>query len=161
EVSGEAAIAAGADLVAGGAVDACLAGGADELDGVLWEVLRDAGALPAGEPRPFAADADGACPGEGAAIVLLEPLQTARARGARQPGAGVPAPVHGWPRDPAPLAGLLEPLVGDADLVVSAACGLPDLDLLEAAALTRARRGRRVLVTAPRAAIGDFGAAGA
>lgn len=168
EASGEAAIAWGAEQVAEGVVDVCLAGAADELDRVVYEVLRDGGLLARGEPRPFDPAADGSCPGEGAAVLVLEPLPRARARGARvyaqlvpHPGFAVPAPVHGWPRDPAPVAAGLAPLVADADVIVAAASGCPALDALEAAALAGALRGRGALVTAPRAATGDFGAAGA
>ena len=69
--------------------------------------------------------------------------------------------MHGWPRDSAPLAARLAPLVADADAVVAAASGEPELDALEAAALAAALGGQRALVTAPRAATGWFGAAGA
>ena len=73
----------------------------------------------------------------------------------------MPAPVHGWPRDPAPVAETLRPLVRDADLVMAAASGNPALDALEAAALAAAFGERRVLVTSVRGALGDFGAVGA
>jgi 3-oxoacyl-[acyl-carrier-protein] synthase II len=168
EASGEAAVACGAQLVADGAVDVCLAGGADEYHAILGEVLRDAGALARGAPRPLDATADGSCPGEGAAVLVLEPLSRARARGARvyarltpHPGFAVPAPVHGWARDPGPLGDALAPLVAGTDAVIAAASGQPALDVLEAAALARAVGRRAVAVTAPRAATGDFGAAGA
>jgi 3-oxoacyl-(acyl-carrier-protein) synthase len=168
EATGEAAIAWGAQLVADGAVDVCLAGAADELDAILCEVLRDARLSARGAPRPFDPRADGSCPGEGAAVVVLEPLARARARGARiyarlvpHPGFAVPAPVHGWPRDPGPVAEGLAPLLPGVDLVLAAACGQPARDGLEAAALAVALAGRPAAVTAPRAAVGDFGAAGA
>jgi len=168
ETSGEAAIAHGAALVADGRVDVCLAGGVDELAAVLFEVLRETGALGTEPPRPFDPRARGAVPGEGAALFVLEPLARATARGARvyaciasHPGFAVPGPVHGWPTDPAPLAARLAPLVADADAIVAAACGVPARDGLEAAALAAALRGRRPAVTAPRAALGEFGAAGA
>jgi 3-oxoacyl-(acyl-carrier-protein) synthase len=143
EASGEAAIAWGARLVADGAVDVCLAGATDELDSVRYEVLRDAGVLAEGPPRPLDPGATGSCPGEGAAVVVLEPLAAARARGARvyarlapQPGFAVPAPGPGGPREAE--AGALAPVVGDADLIVAAASGRPELDALEVAALARA-----------------------
>jgi len=111
EASGEAALAWGAEQVAEGAVDVCLAGGADELGAVLHQVLREGRLLARAAPRPLDPAADGACPGEGAAVLVLEPLARARARGGRiharlvaAPGFAVPAPVHGWARDPVPLA---------------------------------------------------------
>jgi 3-oxoacyl-[acyl-carrier-protein] synthase II len=168
EASGEAAIAYGAQLVADGAVEVCLAGAADEYETIVGEVLRDAGVLTCGVPRPLEDGADGTCPGEGAAVLVLEPLARAEGRGARiyarvapHPGFAVPAPVHGWARDPAALADGLAPLLAGVDAVVAAASGAPALDALEGRALAHALRGRAVPVTAPRAAIGDFGAAGA
>jgi act minimal PKS chain-length factor (CLF/KS beta) len=168
EASGEAAIAWGARQVAEGAVERCIAGAADELDPILFEVLHDAGALGAGAPRPLDPLAAGAALGEGAAALVLEPAFVAAARGARvyarlvpPAGFGVPAPVHGWPRDAAPLASRLAPLVADVDAVFAAASGRPALDAYEAAALARALGPHRVAVTATRGAVGDFGAAGA
>ena len=168
EASGEAAIAWGADAIADGAVDVCLAGGTDELDAVLHQVLREGKALASGAPRPLDPDADGPCPGEGAAVLVLEPLTRARVRGARvyarlarSPGFAVPSPVHGWPRDPVPLAEGLAAVAADADVVFAAASGRPQLDRVEAAALARALGDRRVAVTAVRGAVGEFGAAGA
>jgi len=157
EVSGEAAIAWGAGLVADGAADVCLAGGADELDGVLCEVLRDA--------RAFAG---GTRPGEGGAVFVLEPLARAEARGARvyacvvpHPGFAVPSAVHRWPSNAAAVAEGLAPLLAGADLVVAAANGRAALDRVEVAALHRALGTHRPAVTALRGAFGDFGCAGA
>jgi 3-oxoacyl-[acyl-carrier-protein] synthase II len=168
EASGEVAIGWGADAIAGGAADVCLAGGSDELGAVLHQVLREGGVLSRDRPRPLDPRADGPCAGEGAAVLVLESEEHARARGARvyarlvrHGGFTAPAPVHGWPVDPVPLAGGLGPLVADADVVFAAASGRPELDTLEAAALARALGGRRPAVTAVRGAIGDFGAAGA
>ena len=168
EASGEAALAWGAQLVADGAVDVCLAGGADELAPLRHQVLHEAGLLPRAPGRPFDPTADGAVPGEGGAVLVLESLARARARGARvyaqlvpHPGFGVPAPVHGWPRDPIPLSDGLRAFAADVDAVVAAASGTPEVDGVEAAALARALGGRAVPVTAPRGAFGDFGAAGA
>jgi 3-oxoacyl-[acyl-carrier-protein] synthase II len=167
EVSGEGALAWGADTVAAGAADVCLAGGTEELDAVLHEVLAEGRVLACGRPRPLDRAADGACPGEGAAVLVLEPLARAVARGARvyarlvaSPGFVVPAPVHGWPNDREALADRLRPVLDGADLVLAAASGCPALDRVEARALARAL-GRRTAVTAVRGALGDFGAAGA
>src|SRR5205814_2031332 len=130
EASGEAAIGWAADLIAGDAADVCLAGGTDELGAVLHEVLSGNGHLARGVPRPLDPSADGVCPGEGAAVLVLEPLAAARARGARiyarvvpRPGFAVPSRVHGWPSDPGPLAHALAAMVADADVVFAAASG--------------------------------------
>jgi act minimal PKS chain-length factor (CLF/KS beta) len=168
EASGEGAIAWGARQIADGAAEVCLAGGSDELTSGLVRLRRETGTIGSGPPRPLDRHADGACLGEGAAVLVLEGLARARARGARMyaalvphDGAGIPAPVHGWPVDGDALGRLLAPLVADADLVVAAASGSPPLDAVEADALTGAFGGRRIAVTAPRGATGDFGSAGA
>src|SRR5439155_1592257 len=62
EASGEAAIAWGAEQVGEGAVDVCLAGGADELGAVLHQVLREGRLLARAAPRPLDPAADGAWP---------------------------------------------------------------------------------------------------
>jgi 3-oxoacyl-[acyl-carrier-protein] synthase II len=167
EVSGESAVAWGVRTVLDGAADGCLAGAADELADVLPHVLREARVLTRGTARPLDRAADGHAIGEGAAILVLEPAARARARGARvyaevlpHPGFGVPAPVHRYPRDPDAVARRLAPVLDGADVVFAGASGLPAFDGLEAAALARTLRAR-VPVTAPRGAIGQFGAAGA
>ncbi len=167
EASGEAAIAWGAQLVADGTVDVCLAGAADELTTSLHQLRRETRTIAPGVPRPFDREADGSCPGEGGAVLVLEPLARARARGARvyatiapHAGFGIPSPVHGWARDARPLAAGLRPLLADAGLIVAAASGQPTLDALEADALA-AVLPEGAVVTAPRGTIGDFGAAGA
>lgn len=166
EATGERVVAFAADLVADGECDVCLAGATDELTDVLYGLRARYGAA-SSPARPLDRDGGGACPGEGAGALVLEPLGRARRRGARvyavvvpQASVGLPAPIHGWPRDAAPLAAALAPVVADADLVVAAANGTPALDAVEAEALARALAGRDVAVTAPRGATGDFGAAG-
>jgi len=167
EVSGEGAIACGTDLVAERVADVCFAGGADELSEPFHRALDEARRL-SRTPHPLDGRADGFALGEGAAVLVLEPLTRARARGARlyatvAPASGfsLPAPVHGWPHDAAALAARLAPMIADADLVVAAANGDPALDALEADALAVACRGRTPAVTAPRGATGSFGSAGA
>jgi len=68
-VSGELAVARAAAAVGGGRVDAVLAGGVDELDPLVAEMLDALG--------------DDGVRGEGAAFVMLEAAASARARGAR------------------------------------------------------------------------------
>lgn len=166
EVSGEAAIDWGVRLVATGEADVCLAGGADELAEILVSVLAEAGGLTRTLARPLDRGSDGRALGEGAAMLVLEPRERAHARGARVyaeiaplAGFGVPAPVHGHPRDPAAIVRALRPLAADVDLVVAGASGLPAADELEARVL--AAVAAHAPVTAPRGALGDFGAAGA
>lgn len=168
EASGEAAIAWGARQIADDAAALCLAGGSDELTSSLVTLRRETGTASAGPARPLDPAADGPCLGEGAAVLVLESLDRARARGARvyaclvpHDGCGVEAPLHGWPTDGAAVGRILAPLVADADAVIAAASGAPALDALEADALAVALGDRVVPVTAPRGAIGDFGAAGA
>lgn len=169
EASGEAALAWGAQQVADGVLDVCLAGGADEVTDELLRIERETRvASPSGVARPLDRDADGVRRAEGAAVLVLEPLARAQSRGARvwalvepHPGASVPSPLHGWPSDAAALARVLAPLVADADVVVAAASGAPALDAVEAEALAAALAGRSIPITAPRGVTGHFGAAGA
>ena len=83
--AGTHSVAAGARLVATGICDAVLAGGSDaSLVGTTVAGFTNAGAMsPSGISRPFDRDRDGFVAAEGAALLLLEPLAAARARGAR------------------------------------------------------------------------------
>jgi 3-oxoacyl-[acyl-carrier-protein] synthase II len=167
DVAGVAAIQWGARLVADGAADVCLAGATDEVADILTPILGASGGLTRTAARPLDRESDGRALGEGAAVLVLEPWARAVARGARiyaelepHAGFGVPSPVHGHPRDPAPIARGLAPLAQDVGFVVSCASGLPALDALEAEVLSRTF-GTAVPVVAPRGTLGDFGAAGA
>jgi 3-oxoacyl-(acyl-carrier-protein) synthase len=168
DLSGETAIGWGVDAVAYGEVECCLAGATDELAAALHQVLAETGAVGSGIARPLDPAAGGPAAGEGAAVLFLEPLAAAEARGARvyatieaPPGFTLAASPHGWPRDAEALARALAPVLADADLVVAAARGTPALDRVEAEGLRRALGGRPAAVTAVRGAVGDFGAAGA
>jgi 3-oxoacyl-[acyl-carrier-protein] synthase II len=165
EASGETAIAWGAGLVRDGRADVCLAGGVDEVGAALHRILADQGVLAGGVSHPFDHGADGPVLGEGAGVLVLEPAERVRTRGARPRARlaataafSIPAPVHGWSQAAATLADRLAPLVRDADVVFAGASGDPVRDALEATALARCAPG--VPVTAVRGAIGDFGGAG-
>ena len=85
------AIGHAAELVRSGVLDLALAGGGEDIDELVvaaFAALR--GALshrfndrPELASRPFAADRDGFVPASGAAVVVVESLDHARARGAR------------------------------------------------------------------------------
>lgn len=81
--SGAQSIGLGAQLIASGMVDRCLAGGAEALlvDTVFaaWEALH---VMTSTLCRPFSKDRDGMVLGDGAGVVVLESEEAAKARGA-------------------------------------------------------------------------------
>jgi 3-oxoacyl-[acyl-carrier-protein] synthase II len=81
--SGAAAIALAFDLVADGVVDVALAGGADALTRLCFMGFNALRLLDPAPCRPFDRDRRGMSIGEGAAFVVLERAEHARARGAR------------------------------------------------------------------------------
>lgn len=82
--SGAQAIAAGARMMRSGEVEAMIVGASDALSTKLSPVMLDAmGATsPTGTSRPFDRRRDGMIPSEGAAVLVLENEEVARARGA-------------------------------------------------------------------------------
>ncbi|MCP9956115.1 beta-ketoacyl-[acyl-carrier-protein] synthase family protein [Streptomyces sudanensis] len=91
--SGAQAIGAGLRLLAAGAADAVVVGGAEASTSELVSAaFRNAGALsPTGRCLPFDTDRDGFVIGEGAGVLVLE-----TARGATRRGAGVLGAVRGY-----------------------------------------------------------------
>jgi 3-oxoacyl-[acyl-carrier-protein] synthase II len=91
------AIGLAAGMIERGEIDAAIAGGSETLLAPLvYESLVRAGALsrntdPALASRPFDAERDGFVMGDGAAVLVLERIERARAR-----GAGVLARVRGY-----------------------------------------------------------------
>ena len=81
--SGAVAIAAAADALRGGEVELAVAGGADSLCELTYAGFNSLRAVDAGPCRPFRAERGGMSLGEGAAVLVLEPLERALARGAR------------------------------------------------------------------------------
>lgn len=81
--SGANAIGHAYQLVAAGKADRVLAGGYDALSQLVFAGFDSLQALaPSGVPRPFDANRDGLALGEGAGFVVVESLESARARGA-------------------------------------------------------------------------------
>lgn len=81
--AGNYAIAHALDLLRAGRADLMLAGGADAFSRITYAGFARLGAIAPEVCRPFDKNRKGMIPGEGAAILVLEPLDRARARGAR------------------------------------------------------------------------------
>ncbi len=88
--SGLQALGAGFDLIRMGRQDRVLCGGAEELHptvtgsfDVLFATSSKHNDSPETTPRPFDRDRDGLVVGEGAGILVLEELESAKARGAK------------------------------------------------------------------------------
>jgi 3-oxoacyl-[acyl-carrier-protein] synthase II len=172
-LAGEMAVARAADLVAAGRAPAVLAGGVDELCGVLYRELARLRTTSPGRSGPegcwpFDARANGPVAGEGATVVVLEAADAAERRGARvyaelrgAARGNLPSPAHGFPpgrrRDPAVIrralaeAGVVAADVGAAYLTGGAdprqdAC---ELDLVGAAFAGRRRAGPRLTALTP------------
>lgn len=81
--SGSQSIGLAYQMLKAGAMQRCLAGGSEAclVNGVfrVWELLR---VMTAGLNRPFSKDRNGMILGEGAAVVVMETLESAEARGA-------------------------------------------------------------------------------
>ncbi len=81
--SGNTALFMAYDLVADGAADAAVAGGADTFTRAVYTGVLRLNALSKSICRPFDRRRDGVTFGEGAGALVLEELERARARGAR------------------------------------------------------------------------------
>jgi len=81
--AGSYAIAHALDLLRSDRADLMLAGGADSFSRITYTGFARLGAIAPEICRPFDRDRQGMIPGEGAAVVVLEPADRAVARGAR------------------------------------------------------------------------------
>jgi 3-oxoacyl-[acyl-carrier-protein] synthase II len=189
EVSGEQALAVGADLIRAGRADVVLAGGADELDDAVTSAYRCYRALSSQRGgiewcSPYDVDRNGLVLGEGAAMLVLEASAHARRRGARvfaeiedYVAFGVPAPLYDWPAQaPAALSWLRRLLVPKGadnaavtlptafgvDLVCGSANSTRRLDACMLDVLDRVfgETAAGMTVTSIKGATGEFGAAG-
>lgn len=176
EASGALSIGESRRVIERGDADVCFSGGAESKINMLG-LLRQfhtgmiAATAPEMDPhdvvQPFAPAAGGSLPGEGAAILIIESLDTATKRGARVYatiagfGATQSADLSACPPRPDSggegLADAVEQALNDAaikadaiDAIVPMGCGAPMYDAAEAAALRRvfgARLARIPLVT--------------
>jgi 3-oxoacyl-[acyl-carrier-protein] synthase II len=170
DASALGAVALAVDLLRLGRADVVVCGGADELSGAAAHGYRRFGALArSGVARPFDRRRDGLCPGEGAAMFVLEPLGVALARGARIRatidgvglGAEARAPLS-WDGDGAGAAATIghalraAGLAADAvEWVAAGANGTRQLDRLEAVVLRRLCGARPVAVSSILGQTGD------
>ena len=81
--AGNYAIGYGFDLIRTGRVDAMLAGGSDAFSRIPYTGFARLGAIAPEKCQPFDKNRKGMVPGEGAAILILEPLDAAQRRGAK------------------------------------------------------------------------------
>ena len=81
--AGNYAIAHAFDLLRAGRADVMLAGGADAFSRITYAGFSRLGAIAPERCQPFDRNRKGMIPGEGAGVLVLEPLERALARGAR------------------------------------------------------------------------------
>ena len=80
--AGNYAIGYGFDMIRSGRTDLMLAGGADPFSRITYMGFARLGAIAPERCQPFDKNRKGMVPGEGAAVLVLEPLDAAVARGA-------------------------------------------------------------------------------
>ena len=81
--AGNYAIAHAVDVLRAGRADVMLAGGADSFSRITYTGFARLGAIAPERCQPFDRNRKGMIPGEGAAVLVLERLERALARGAR------------------------------------------------------------------------------
>jgi 3-oxoacyl-(acyl-carrier-protein) synthase len=176
--SGALALGAALDAVRSGEVDVALAGGADSLCQLTFAGFNALRSVDEAPCRPFRADREGMSLGEGAAVLVLEPLERVLARGAEPlavlAGAGSSCDAHHMTApDPAGAgaAAAIEAALRDAGLPPSAVdfvnahgTGTPLNDVAELEGLRRVfgERASALPLTATKALVGHLlGSAGA
>lgn len=155
--AGNSAIAAGCRAIASGEVDVAVCAGVSELSLEILAMFTSLRALAVDTVRPFDVNRRGTIPGEGAGVLVLEPVDRVVARG-RRPLAQVlacaaAADAHN-PTQPHPDGnGLVSTVHGcldragltadDVDWVCAHGTGTPASDGIEARAVAKALAGRR------------------
>ncbi|HEX5761285.1 MAG TPA: beta-ketoacyl-[acyl-carrier-protein] synthase family protein [Thermoanaerobaculia bacterium] len=176
--SGALAVGAAFQAVRAGEVEVALAGGSDSLCQLTYAGFNALRAVAEGPCRPFRGDREGMSLGEGAAVLVLEPLERALARGATPLaevcGAGFSCDAHHMTA-PEPqgagAAAALAAALADAglpperiDFVNAHGTGTPHNDLAEYRALRRVfgERAARLPLAATKGLLGHLlGTAGA
>lgn len=170
--SGALALGAALRAVRSGAAELAIAGGSDSLCQLTYAGFNALRAVDEAPCRPFRAGRAGMSIGEGAAALVLEPLERALARGAvplaELAGAGASCDAHHMTAPEPSGAGAakaIEAALSDAsvppeaiDFINSHGTGTPLNDLAEWRALERVfgERARRIPLTATKAALGHL-----
>ena len=81
--AGNYALGAAHSMIASGRTDQALVGGSDPYSRTCYTIFYRLGAASPNVPRPFDANREGMVVGEGAAFLMVEDLESAKARGAR------------------------------------------------------------------------------
>jgi 3-oxoacyl-[acyl-carrier-protein] synthase II len=185
EVSGDCAISLGCDLIRTGRAEVVLAGGGDELDRIVWSTFAKLHGLSPqrGGPEscsPYDVDRNGVLMGEGAAMLVLESPERARARQAVSYAAiedeisfGIPSSLYGWPAEAGDAVGVLRSFLARVkqpdgngvipDAVFGSGNSSRRLDELEVSILSRlfGEAAAEVSLTSIKGATGEFCGAGA
>lgn len=149
--AGNYAVACATELLRSGRADRMLAGGADIFSRITYSGFARLGAVAPDRCRPFDRDRKGMIPGEGAAVLVLEPLDLARARGAtiyaEVAGYGLSCDAHHMTGAQPSGDGALRAMelalagagaaAGDVSYVSAHGTGTPANDRVEAIALQR------------------------
>jgi 3-oxoacyl-[acyl-carrier-protein] synthase II len=175
--AGNYALAHAVDVLRAGRADLMLAGGADAFSRITYAGFSRLGAIAPERCQPFDRRRKGMIPGEGAAVLVLEPLAAARRRGARVyaevAGYGLSCDAHhmtaAHPEGEGAVRAMTQALT-DAGLrpeevsyISAHGTGTPTNDRLEALAVTRVfGQGTRVPISSVKSMLGHtMGAASA
>lgn len=149
--AGNYAIAHAVDVLRAGRADVMLAGGADAFSRITYTGFARLGAIAPERCQPFDRNRKGMIPGEGAAVLVLEPLDRALARGARVyaelAGYGLSCDAHhmtaAHPEGDGAVRAMQRALddagaaPGDVSYISAHGTGTPTNDRLEALAVKR------------------------
>jgi 3-oxoacyl-[acyl-carrier-protein] synthase II len=150
--AGNYAVAFARDALATGRADLMLAGGADAFSRITYTGFARLGAITTDRCAPFDRERKGMVPGEGAGVLVLEPLESARARGARVyaevAGYGLSCDAHhmtaAHPEGEGPARAMAQALEDaglapdQVDYISAHGTGTPTNDRLETLAVKRA-----------------------
>jgi 3-oxoacyl-[acyl-carrier-protein] synthase II len=147
--AGNYAIGYGLDLIRTGRADLMIAGGADPFSRITYTGFARLGAIAPEKCQPFDKNRKGMVPGEGAAMLILEPLDAALARGAtiyaEVLGYGVSCDSHhmtaAHPQGDGAIRAMMMALnesgkaIGDVDYICAHGTGTPTNDRVETIAV--------------------------